>query len=453
MLAPVLLTVGCLKTPDRHAQSTLDVNVNPSASFELEGEPFCFQGSNNYYPIFKPQPVVDDLFANAEKMGFRVMRVWAMLNIGSLDGTVPQVGDGDTPADLGKKQGVYFQYWDTENKQVAFNETETGLPHLDLVLDSAARHNIKLILVMVNNWRDFGGMDQYVVWHGRKYHHEFYTDPEIKQTYKNWAKHLITRTNTVNGRTYSEDPTIFSWELANEPRCIAAAGRDSKQGWDKSTITSWADEMSAYIKSLDPNHMVSVGDEGFLDDSGSHWAYTANDGVDHKALTALSGIDFGTFHLYPEDWGATTDWGDRWIIDHLRVAREIGKPTVLEEYGVKVVRSDGIRGRIISGWRERKAAYERWNDIMLNQGGNGSLVWMLGGRDESQDRYPDYDHYGFWSDTPTGTLLKGYSKKFDNAPACQTAGGRTANRSPFVRVRGGVAERHSASLNASFWWL
>ena len=40
VFAPVLLTFGCLKTPDRYAQSTLDVNVNPPANFELEGEPF-----------------------------------------------------------------------------------------------------------------------------------------------------------------------------------------------------------------------------------------------------------------------------------------------------------------------------------------------------------------------------------------------------------------------------
>ena len=444
LLAPVTLTVGCLKTPDRYAQSTLDVNLNPPASFELEGKSFCFHGSNNYYPIFKPRDVVDDLFANAQKIDFKVMRVWSMLDVGALDGSVPHV-DGD-----GLKQGVYLQYWDTEKQQVAINETETGLPRLDYVLDSAARHNVKLILVMVNNWSAFGGIDQYVVWHKRKYHHEFYTDPEIKGTYKNWLQAVITRTNTVNGRVYRDDPTIFSWELANEPRGIGAAGRDSKQGWDKTTITEWADEMSGYIKSLDPNHMVSVGDEGFLDGGGAHWAYEANDGVDHKSLTALPHIDLGTFHLYPEDWGATLEWGDKWIIDHLRVAREVGKPTILEEYGVKVTRSNGKLGRIIDGWTERKASYERWNGIMLQRGGNGSLAWMLGAMDDDGSRYPDYDHYGFWSDTPTGTLLAGFAEQYGTAPACQGAGGPSANRSPFVGVRKNGGER-VAALNPSLW--
>ncbi len=446
VFAPVVLTVGCLKTPDRYAQSTLDVNVNPPASFELEGEPFCFAGSNNYYPIFKPKDVVDDLFDNAEKMDFKVMRVWSMLDIGSLDGSVPHV---DPP---GPKESVYFQYFDTQNQRVAFHEGPDGLERLDIVLDSAARHHIKLILVLVNNWSAFGGIDQYVVWYGREHHHQFYTDPEIKQQYKQWARHLVSRRNTVNGRLYRDDPTIFSWELANEPRAIGAAGRDSKEGWDKSTITVWADEMSGYLKSLDPNHMVSVGDEGFLDGGGSHWAYQANDGVDHKALTALPHIDFGTFHLYPEDWNATLKWGDQWIVDHLRVARELGKPTILEEYGTKVARSQGNLGEITRGWPQRESSYERWNDIMLQRGGNGSLVWMLAGKDENAPRYPDYDHFAFWRDSQTGQLLSNIADLYPNAPACRSAGGTRPSTSPFVRVRGGVAEK-VAALEHGFWRL
>ena len=31
------------------------------------------------------------------------------------------------------------------------------------------------------------------------------------------------RVNTINGRTYSEDPTIMAWNLINEPRCYRCA--------------------------------------------------------------------------------------------------------------------------------------------------------------------------------------------------------------------------------------
>src|SRR5688500_10253248 len=82
----LLALTGCLRTPDRHAASMLDAKMNPPANFELDGEPFCFGGSNNYYPLFKPRHVVDDLFDAAKALDFRVMRIWAMMDRGSLDG-------------------------------------------------------------------------------------------------------------------------------------------------------------------------------------------------------------------------------------------------------------------------------------------------------------------------------------------------------------------------------
>ncbi len=409
-------------------QASLSSKENPPANFELDGKPFCFAGSNNYYPIFKPKPVVDDLFEAARALDLRVMRVWGMLDRGSLDGSVPNA-DGE-----GHKQGVYFQYWDPIAKKPAYNDGEDGLVRLDYVLAAAAKNDIKVIVVLINNWRPFGGIDQYLMWYGRNKHHEFFTEPELKQAYRDWVKHVVTRTNTINGRPYRDDPTIFAWELANEPRCKGGSSFDSDTGWDKSTITTWADEMSGFIKSLDSNHLVSVGDEGFLDGGGDHWAYEATDGVDHAALTALPNIDFGTFHLYPEDWGTPDGFGEQWIVDHIELARALGKPTILEEYGVKVGRTRGNLGAINQGWEEREATYQRWNELVLERGGNAALPWMLAGIDDDKPRYPDYDRFVFWRDDETGRLIGEYAKRFLDAPACQVHTPSGA-RSPFVTVR------------------
>src|SRR5688572_30368614 len=109
--ACALVSLGCLKTPDRHVAASLDPNTNPPATFELEGKPFCFAGSNNYYLLFKPRPVVDDLLLAAKELDFRVLRVWAMMDRGALDGSV-----GNADPNGGDKQGVYFQYWDPAKK-------------------------------------------------------------------------------------------------------------------------------------------------------------------------------------------------------------------------------------------------------------------------------------------------------------------------------------------------
>ncbi len=427
-LCAAALSLGCLKTPAPAPQSALDVTRNPPASFVVDGKPFCFAGSNNYYPIFKPKPVVDDLFDAAHGLGLKVMRVWGMLDRGSLDGSVPNA-DGE-----GSKDGVYFQYWDPTQRRPAYNDGENGLQRLDYVLAAAAKHDIKLIVVLLNNWRAFGGIDQYLIWYGRNRHHEFFTAPEPRQAYRDWVAHVLSRKNTLNGRVYRDDPTVFAWELANEPRCRGGNDFDASSGWDKRTLTNWASEMSTYIKSLDTNHLVSVGDEGFLDDGGAHFAYQASDGVDHAALTGLPAIDFGTFHLYPEDWQAPEGFGERWILDHLQVARDLGKPTILEEYGMKVSRTQGHAGEINRGWPARRDAYRRWNALMLEHGGNAALPWMLAGNDETGTRYPDYDSFAFYRDDATGKLVADYAKAFVDAPACRAQTADMAPASPFVRV-------------------
>jgi mannan endo-1,4-beta-mannosidase len=68
--------------------------------------------------------------------------------------------------------------------------------------------------------------------------------------------------------------------------------------------------MSAYIKSLDSNHMVSVGDEGFFkqDAGSSDYLYSGGAGADWDRLVLLPNIDFGTVHLYPVNWGKTDEW-------------------------------------------------------------------------------------------------------------------------------------------------
>jgi mannan endo-1,4-beta-mannosidase len=100
------------------------------------------------------------------------------------------------------------------------------------------------------------------------------------------------------------DPTVFGWEIANEPRCGGSGGLPSSSSCNTFTIYNWVNDISTYIKSIDTDHLVAVGDEGFFNHTGTYdYVYDGGAGVDFDANLKLPNIDFGTFHLYPEAWG------------------------------------------------------------------------------------------------------------------------------------------------------
>ncbi len=356
-------------------------------SFQRNGNSFHAAGANCYYVTYKSHAMVDAVLTDAVNMGLRVVRVWGFLDCGTGD---PMASTPVLPT--GEKDGVYFQYKDSNTNTVQINDGPDGLQRLDYVMAKAAQLGLTVEISLTNNWTDFGGMDQYVAWYGGSYHDEFYTNSAIVTGYLTYVNHLVNRTNTVNGRKYRDDPAIFAWELANEPRCTGSTGSLNRVGWTLSTITTWAGAASTYIKSIDPNHLVTVGDEGFFDRSGSpDWAYSGEGGVNHDALLALPNIDFGSFHLYPDNWTKTIAWGTQWIVDHCTAAATAGKPTVLGEYGYEVP---------LHLEAERMAAYTTWSDTFRNAGGDGLWVWMLAGFDPlgPGGRYEDYDHFTVYLD-------------------------------------------------------
>ncbi len=444
-LGALLSTTGCLKLaqpaappPPKYMDTSgelalLEVQETavPSAYFVADGKPLCFQGTNNYYLNFKSRVMVDEVFKQMPAMHLVVMRTWAFLDVGSLDGSVETIDN--------IKENVYLQYWDPAAGKPAYHEGPDGLERLDYILHRARATGVRVILVLTNNWKDFGGMDQYLIWYGLKSHYQFYTDPRVKQAYKDYATHLVNRVNTIDGTPYREDPAIFAWELANEPRCRNYGRFDDLSGCDPRHLTAWADEMSAFIRSLDPNHMIAVGDEGFFDDGGKHWTHKGDDGADHVALTSLPNVDFGTFHLYPDNWSTGVKFGYQWIIDHVQVAQKIGKPTVMEEYGT-IVRADPKTFEITWGWERRKTAYTNYNNLLFLNGGNGAMFWMLAAYDDYlKAPYPDYDHYTVYNGLPTGDLLKAFAQRFGpEAPACKLAAKDlppTTSPTPFVTWR------------------
>ncbi|WEK54903.1 MAG: cellulose binding domain-containing protein [Candidatus Cohnella colombiensis] len=332
--------------------------------FMLNGSSFYFAGTNNYYMHYKSQLMVDDIYSSMVSMNLKVLRLW-----GFLDGNT-QVG-----VDMQPSPGVY---------------SESGFVKMDYAIYKAGQLGIKLVIPFVNNWDDFGGMNQYVKWFNAGSHDAFYTNAQVKQAYKNYINYMLNRTNTYNGIKYKDDPAIMTWELANEPRA-----QSDRTG---NTLVNWASEMSTYIKSLDANHLVAVGDEGFYNKSGnSDYPYGGGEGVDWLRLIALPNIDYGTYHLYPSGWGETSQWGNQWITDHINDGARAGKPVVLEEYG-------------IADQSTRDSVYQSWLGIVNQLGGAGSQFWILTGKEDNGQLYPDYDGFRIVYPSATATLISNHAQ-------------------------------------------
>lgn len=375
--------------------------VRKGADLFLGGKPFRFAGSNNYYPMYKSRAMVDAVLEKAAESGFQVMRLWGSADIGDPSG---EVTDTSAPGYTlrAPNEGVYLQYWDAEAGRPAYNDGENGLRRMDYILAKAKAEGLRVVIPFVNNWNDFGGMDQYVQWGGKKYHDDFYTDPTIRGWYKDWISHYLNRTNSITGVKYKDDPTIMMWELGNEPRCLSAGAKPRSGSCTTNTLVTWADEMTTYLKSLDRKHLVGVGDEGFYNDPGAtDWLYTGADGVDSMALSKLKNVDVMSFHLYPDSWGRDAAWATDFIVRHVEDARKIGKASFLGEYGYRDKAT-------------RNTVYKSWLDAFAKHKGDGALYWILSDVQDDGTPYPDYDGFTVYCPSPVCTTIGNFGKELRN---------------------------------------
>ncbi|KAH9663077.1 Mannan endo-1,4-beta-mannosidase 7 [Citrus sinensis] len=258
----------------------------------------------------------------------------------------------------------------------------------------ARKYGIKLILSLANNYDSFGGKKQYVNWARSQGQFltsddDFFRNPVVKGYYKNLIKTVLNRYNTFTGIHYKDDPTIMAWELMNEPRCTSdPSGR---------TIQAWITEMASYVKSIDRNHLLEAGLEGFYGQSTPQRKRVNPNldiGTDFIANNLIPGIDFATVHSYPDQWLSSSNDRDQlsflnnWLDTHIQDAEHIlRKPILLAEFG---------KSRKDPGY----STYQR--DVMFNtvyykiyssakRGGAaaGGLFWQLltEGMDAFRDGY------------------------------------------------------------------
>jgi mannan endo-1,4-beta-mannosidase len=174
-------------------------------------------------------------------------------------------------------------------------------------------------------------------WHAfMQFSARFYQTPRAVALYRDYVTRLIHRRNTVNGRIYRDDPTIMTWELANEPRPCADDGSATR---DVPVFCDWVDATARLIHEQAPNQLVCTGSEGV-------WGSLQKPEV-FIATHQTPAIDYVTVHMWLKNWGwlKTPELSPDFEVAaarardhvemHTRIATDIlKKPLVLEEFGL-----------------------------------------------------------------------------------------------------------------------
>lgn len=224
---------------------------------------------------------------------------------------------------------------------------EEAFRTLDLVLKVAAEKGVRVMIPLVDNWHWWGGVRQYEAFRGKP-KGSFWSDPQLLEDFKQTVKHLVTRRNTLTGQLYRDDPAIFGWETGNE--------LDSTPAWTR--------QVSAYLKELDPNHLV-------IDGNSLH-------GVPTESLDDPN-VDVVTTHHYP-------NVGNNNAEAVTAALRTVGgrKAYFVGEFGFLPVEEA-----------------QRVLDTVVREGASGALYWSL--------RFHRREGGFYWHDEPYGdNLFKAY---------------------------------------------
>jgi len=324
--------------------------------FALNGNPYYFSGCNTYNLFtrgdgsniattddietkFMNKSQIDNLMQTMADDGVKVVRTW----------------------------GFSHETWHGfEPKEGEYSEAQFML--FDYIMDSAKKHGLKVIIVLENYWEAYGGIDKRLEWEGlsgvsHSNRAKFFTNAGCKEQYRNYANHFVSRVNHYTNVAYKNDPTIFSWELMNEPRF-----QDAGENSTGTSLRAWVDEMASYIKNIDSNHMVSVGIEGHENKYG----FGGNEGNPFIYIHQSPYIDFCTAHPYPdESWANLTsdkaaELVKAWITD----SNTVGKPFVMEEFNTHANKSE---------------YWTKMFKVIEENGGDGDLFW-----DYNDNRLSDF---------------------------------------------------------------
>ncbi len=269
---------------------------------------------------------------------------------------------------------------------------DTILAGLDYLLMEMGKRDMVAVLYLNNSWEWSGGYGFYLEHAGEgkaprpneagysaymNFVAKFASNQLAHQLFYDYVRFILSRTNRYTGKRYCDDPAIMSWQIGNEPRAFS---KEQLPEFEK-----WLAEASALIRSLDANHLISIGSEG-------SWG-CENDYDCYERICADKNIDYCNIHLWPYNWSwarkdhliedlgkaceNTKDYIDR----HLAICDRLQKPLVMEEFGYP---RDGFSFSPKSTTKGRDGYYKYVFSLVADnaeQGGKfaGCNFWGWGG--------------------------------------------------------------------------
>lgn len=373
----IFLLAGC----QNPRQTSQFVEVD-GIHFILNGETYQFAGTNFWYGAYLGMEGEEGNRERLKKeLDFLVEH--GITNLRVLGASEESEFDNSLEPVFISKEGTY---------------NEDLLVGLDYLLAEMDKREMKAVIFLNNYWEWSGGMSTYI----NRFSEEKIVDPakgdwetymrdaarfyqieEAQKAFRKYINHLVTRTNTVTGLHYIEDPAIMAWQLANEPR----PGRGEMSEEAIQAYYDWISGTAEYIKSIDPNHLVSSGSEGEIGSLDSMEIFVNAHDTEY--------MDYLTFHMWAKNWGwinpddmegtieqARSNAAD-YIERHVAVAESLNKPIVMEEFGFP---RDGESYERNSPVSYRNSYYQMvFDKIEEHEVFAGSNFWSWGGFGEAQN--------------------------------------------------------------------
>lgn len=336
-LLVALLLAGCNSLSKSDTAADPFVRVE-NGEFVRNGKPYQFVGFNYWYG-----PTLGTTVEGKNRLlrELDTMHQYGISNLRVLVGGDGGLDDSMVNPALQYEQGKYDQ---------------SLLEGLDFLLAEMAKRDMVAVLYLTNNWIWSGGFAQYMAWNGQgeipnpflppydwdmfqNYTMQFHSCQPCMAAFSRHVEFILTRTNSVTGIAYKDDPTIMSWQVANEPRV-----RNAKH---EVAFTAWLNNTVEQINQLAPNQLISTGAEG---EAGTYKSSDELPGVYgdiqvFERTHANPHIDYLTMHVWPKNWSwyqanaelASTQraisYTKFYIERHLAVAKKMHRPIVLSEFG------------------------------------------------------------------------------------------------------------------------